>query len=88
MFKNLHPRKTKNLIGHEEQIKTFVNIFKTNKLHHAWLLEGAAGVGKATFAYCLSRAILSKNIVNKNEPSLLNDHEQSARSNRFISSIN
>ena len=24
MFKNLHPRKTKNLIGHEEQIKTFV----------------------------------------------------------------
>jgi len=70
MYTNLHPRKTKILIGHNEQIKTFIDAFKNNKLHHSWLLEGPSGLGKATFAYSLSRAILS---YSKNKTSLFND---------------
>ena len=67
---NLHPRKTKDLIGHSQQIKIFKESYSSNKLHHAWLLEGPRGVGKATFAYNLSRSILSINL--NNSPSLFN----------------
>tara|TARA_B100000686_G_scaffold54889_1_gene59146 strand:+ start:2461 stop:3576 length:1116 start_codon:yes stop_codon:yes gene_type:complete len=70
----LHPRKTKALIGHNEQIKTFIDTFENNKLHHSWLLEGPAGLGKATFAYCMSKSILSIK-KNKNETFLLDDND-------------
>ena len=72
MSTNLHPRKTKTLIGHNEQIKTFKDTFKNKRLHHSWLLEGPAGLGKSTFAYCISRAILSIK-KNENETFLLDD---------------
>jgi len=75
MFKNLHPRKTKNLIGHEKQKEIFIEAFKINHLHHSWLLEGPAGLGKATFAYCASRALLTLTKKNGNEILLFNKEE-------------
>jgi len=70
---NLHPRKTKLLIGHNNEIQTFIDNFKNNTLHHSWLLEGPAGLGKATFAYSLSRAILSQKN-EENRTLLLDDN--------------
>ena len=75
MFKNLHPRKTKNLIGHKKQEKIFIEAFENNHLHHSWLLEGPAGLGKATFAYCASRALLSLTKKKNNEILLFNNKE-------------
>ena len=70
---NLHTRKTKNIIRHKKQIKTFKEAFNINKLHHSWLLEGPKGVGKATFAYCMTRAILSIESKENNSISLFSE---------------
>ena len=71
---NLHPRKTKNIIGHKKQIETFEEAFNINKLHHSWLLEGPKGIGKATFAYCMTRAMLSIGSKENNSISLFSEN--------------
>lgn len=38
------------LIGHSEQAAAFRSAFLSGRPHHAWLLAGPPGVGKATFA--------------------------------------
>jgi DNA polymerase III subunit delta' len=38
------------LIGHDDQIATFRDAALSDRLHHAWLLAGPEGVGKARFA--------------------------------------
>jgi DNA polymerase-3 subunit delta' len=39
-----------NLIGHQAEVATFREAVLSDRLHHAWLLTGPEGVGKATFA--------------------------------------
>ncbi len=56
----LHPRKTRQLYGHEEAENTFLRAFQGGMLHHAWLLTGEQGIGKATFAYSAARFLLSQ----------------------------
>lgn len=38
------------LVGHEEQGRALREAFASGRMHHAWLLAGPMGVGKATFA--------------------------------------
>ena len=54
-----HPRFSKAVIGHDEARARFANAFAAEKPHHAWLLQGPKGVGKATFAYALARDVLA-----------------------------
>jgi len=54
----LHPRYTYELIGHGEAESRFINAKKSGRLHHAWLISGAPGIGKATLAYRMIRYIL------------------------------
>ena len=61
MSLNIHPKNTKIFIGHKNEREVFENAFFNNSLHHAWLLEGPAGIGKATFAYHVINYLLSKN---------------------------
>jgi DNA polymerase-3 subunit delta' len=53
-----HPRETANLIGHREQERAFLAALR-GRMHHAWLLGGPAGIGKATFAYRAARFMLA-----------------------------
>ena len=46
-----HPRITRKLYGHEPTKNTFLESLKKDKLHHAWLIHGPKGVGKATLAW-------------------------------------
>ncbi len=46
------PRLCQTLYGHEETARQFMQSFAQNRLHHAWLLTGAKGIGKGEF--CLS----------------------------------
>ncbi len=57
----LHPRDTFDLIGHERAEQRFIHSYKSRKLHHAWLICGAPGTGKATLAYRMARFILGAN---------------------------
>ena len=61
MLEEFHPRKTKLLLGHDKQINTFKVAIKNEKLHHSWILEGPEGIGKSTFAYLITRLMLTSN---------------------------
>ncbi|NKB26764.1 MAG: DNA polymerase III subunit delta' [Rhodobacteraceae bacterium] len=50
-----HPRDTMDLLGHGAQQAAFLEAAKDGRLHHAWLLTGPRGVGKATFAWRAAR---------------------------------
>ncbi len=52
------PRAQARLIGHRSQIAAFAEAVGTGHLHHAWLLSGIRGIGKATCAYRFARGLL------------------------------
>ena len=53
-----HPRDVFDLQGHEAAEQSFEASRARGRLHHAWLLTGPEGVGKATFAYRAARRLL------------------------------
>jgi DNA polymerase-3 subunit delta' len=53
-----HPRDVFQLQGHEAAEEAFEASRARGRLHHAWLLTGPEGVGKATFAYRAARRLL------------------------------
>jgi DNA polymerase III subunit delta' len=46
-----HPRNTRDLFGHQAAERLLAEAFASGRMHHAWLLAGPAGIGKATLAY-------------------------------------
>ena len=54
-----HPRETHRLVGQEEAERTLLQAFATGRMHHAWLLAGPEGIGKATLAYRFARFVLA-----------------------------
>jgi len=52
-----HPRNVQTLFGHELAEQSFLNSMKAEKLHHAWLIQGPKGAGKATLAYRMARRL-------------------------------
>jgi DNA polymerase-3 subunit delta' len=54
-----HPRHTEAFFGHNEAEAQLATGLAAGKLHHAWLMVGPEGVGKATLAYRFARAALS-----------------------------
>lgn len=54
-----HPRETLALVGHAAQERSFLDALRGGRMHHAWLLGGPQGVGKATFAYRAARFMLA-----------------------------
>jgi DNA polymerase-3 subunit delta' len=55
-----HPRETLELFGHEAAERMLAQAFTGGRLHHAWLLAGRAGIGKATLAYRMARHVLAE----------------------------
>ena len=47
------------IIGHDKAVGEFRSAWDTRALHHAWLLAGPRGVGKASFAMAAARRILA-----------------------------
>ncbi|MCQ0093284.1 DNA polymerase III subunit delta' [Roseovarius sp. M141] len=54
-----HPRETPRLIGQGAAEAAFLDAYTEDRLHHAWLLTGQRGVGKATFAWRAARFLLA-----------------------------
>jgi DNA polymerase-3 subunit delta' len=54
------PRENPLLIGHALVEQRFIEEFTGGKPHHAYLMTGPKGIGKATLAYRLARYILSQ----------------------------
>lgn len=69
-------RETKDLIGHTKQWQEFVDSFNTGKLHHAWLLVGERGIGKATFAYKATKFLMNNGDIKTPHSSTYKDIEK------------
>ncbi len=54
-----HPRETVELYGQERAERAFLDALASGRVHHGWLLAGPRGVGKATLAYRIARAMIS-----------------------------
>ena len=53
------PREVERLFGHDAALAEFGEALRSFRLHHAWLLAGPEGVGKATLAYHFARDVLA-----------------------------
>ena len=53
------PWRNNRLVGHEAAEKTMLAAQQSGRLHHAWLLTGPRGIGKATLAWRFARFLLS-----------------------------
>ena len=53
-----HPRETYGLSGHVQAELELAKALTGGRLHHAWLITGAKGLGKATLAYRFARVAL------------------------------
>ncbi len=53
------PRENPLLLGHAAAEAVMDEAIRAQRIHHAWLLTGPAGIGKATLAYRFARRLLA-----------------------------
>src|SRR5213082_2565035 len=53
------PWRSERLVGHESAERTLLTAQQRGTLHHAWLLTGPRGIGKATLAWRFGRFLLA-----------------------------
>lgn len=79
----LHPRERFDLIGHATAEETLLDAWRSGRMHHAWLIGGPQGIGKATLAYRFARFILAhpdpRGAMDKPDLFVPPDHPVSAR---------
>lgn len=66
-------RNTQDLVGHEHAEKLFLDAFNADKIHHAWMITGPKGIGKATLAFKVARFLLNNPPVDDQGPGLFGD---------------
>ena len=54
-----HPRHTHRLHGHKDAEAMLAGAFASGQMHHAWLIKGTEGIGKATLAYRFAKFALA-----------------------------
>ncbi|MGM0584997.1 MAG: DNA polymerase III subunit delta' [Pseudomonadota bacterium] len=54
-----HPRETSVLFGQQAAESAFLDAWCRDRLPHAWMLSGPRGVGKATLAWRIARAVIA-----------------------------
>jgi DNA polymerase-3 subunit delta' len=55
----IEPRRNPDFIGHDRAEATVLRGWASGRMHHAWLISGPRGVGKATLAYRVARMALA-----------------------------
>lgn len=50
---------TRELVGHSDAVHEFMAAWFSGRLHHAWLITGDRGIGKATLAYAIARWVMA-----------------------------
>lgn len=55
-----HPRHAGQVFGQSHAEAAFLEAFNGGRMHHAWLISGPKGVGKATLAWQIARFLLTQ----------------------------
>jgi DNA polymerase III subunit delta' len=53
------PRQTTVLFGHQHAERALLNAYRSERMHHGWILAGERGIGKATLAFRLARFVFA-----------------------------
>ncbi|MEM8700928.1 MAG: DNA polymerase III subunit delta' [Pseudomonadota bacterium] len=53
------PNEQTRLIGHRTSEQALLDAYRSERLHHAWILGGAKGIGKATLAFRFAKFIVA-----------------------------
>ena len=53
------PHERMNLIGHKAGEQGLLDAYRSTRLHHAWILGGPKGIGKATLAFRFARFVIA-----------------------------
>jgi DNA polymerase-3 subunit delta' len=55
----LLPRETSVLFGHRGAEQTLLDSYRSLRMHHAWIIAGETGIGRATLAFRLARFLFA-----------------------------
>ena len=53
------PAECRHVIGHDAAMEKLTGSYRSGRLHHAWLLSGPRGIGKASFAFNFAKYVFS-----------------------------
>lgn len=59
-----------SIIGHGEQREAFRSAWRSERVHHAWLLTGPPGIGKSAVAHSIARFVLTSGEEGGHHPAL------------------
>lgn len=76
-----HPRRTRTLFGHDAAEREFLAAFNAERLHHAWLITGAKGIGKATLAWRFAKFLAVQEDAADSGPGLFGEELPSEATN-------
>ncbi|MCW2307572.1 DNA polymerase III subunit delta' [Rhodobium gokarnense] len=54
-----HPRQQQRLAGQAHAETELLDAYRSGRIHHAWILSGTRGIGKATLAFRMARFVLA-----------------------------
>ena len=57
-----HPTQHQTVHGHAAAVRAMLDAYRSDRLHHAWLIGGPKGIGKATLAWHFARFILANSV--------------------------
>lgn len=61
------PRANPILLGHAAAERTLLDAIQLGRMHHAWLITGPEGIGKATLAFRFARRLLAGTLATSEE---------------------
>lgn len=79
------PAENSALVGHNLEAEKLINAYRIGRLHHALMVCGPRGIGKATFAFALARHLL-QNPVQSEAPDVLTQPDQNSSVFRQVAS--
>ena len=53
-----NPKEAVSVFGHDRAQREFLAAYRSGRVHHAWLISGPSGIGKATLAWRLVKFML------------------------------
>lgn len=74
------PNENLSLFGHSDTEQFLLNAYRSERLHHAWILGGPKGIGKSTLAFRFARYVIanpdrfSERVKNATTLSISADH--------------